>query len=205
MGDKLDTANYPKDHPYYTNKYKKDLHRFQRDVVEPNYISRLIAVNPKEYFLEKSNNETVKKHKGVKCNTRLTIKTYLNNIQSVNDIYQCSDKELLRTETFRQERLQMEVGIVTKVSTQKVALSMLHDKRYIFSDSILSLPFGHVWLKPIYEHNKLLTKQELQSNLNIRQLMKIEQWIVIENEYLQQFINMTTHNPQMKYSDFTIQ
>ena len=138
MGSKMDTANYSPDNKYYTAKYKKDLHRFQRDVVDPHYIRRLIAVNPKEYFVEKSNDHTVKKHKGVKRNTKLTLTTYLDNIKTVDDIYECLERDnenensTKHVERFRQERLQMKAGIVTKVVSHKVALSRLHDKRYFF-------------------------------------------------------------------------
>ena len=118
--DKLDTANYQKNNPYYTDKYKKDLHRFQRDVVEPHYIRRLIAVNPTEYFIEKSNDDTVKKHKGVKRNTKLTVTTYLENIVSIDDIYNCLDNEFWTPQTFRQECLQMKAGVVTNFKSRSV-------------------------------------------------------------------------------------
>ena len=91
-----------------------------------------------------------------------------------------------------------ESGIVTKVACQKVALSRLTDKRYVFSDGILTLPFGHVWLKPIFEHNKNLTEQQVQSNANIRQLIAIEKKIVGENDYLCQFMNMIAQNSSPK-------
>ena len=60
MKDKLDTANYHKNDKYSTNKFKKDQHRFQRDVVDPRYIRRIIAVNPKEYFVEHSDDKQLK-------------------------------------------------------------------------------------------------------------------------------------------------
>ena len=200
MPNKIDTANYPKDHKYYTDKYKKNLHRFQRDTTSPNYIRRIIAVNPKEYFIEKSNDTSVKKHKGVKKNTKLTVNTYLDNIKTVNDIYNCLD-ETLTVEKFKQERLQLKAGVVTKVISQKVALSRLHDKRYIFSDGVTSLPFGHCWLKAIFENNKSLTEQQLQSSSNIRRLLEIEKHIVSEHEYLNKFMNLIAQNKHIRFAE----
>ena len=72
----------------------------------------------------------------------------------------------------------------------------------IFSDGILTLPFGHCWLKPIFENNRNLTAQQLQSSANIRKLLQIEKQIVMNNEYLFQFMNMTAQNKHIRSLDY---
>ena len=82
----IDRSNYPKDHKLYDASKKKHLHYYKREVPPPNYIAKIIAVNPKEYFVVQSDSKTIKKHKGVHRNTGIRQNQYLDRLASATEI-----------------------------------------------------------------------------------------------------------------------
>ena len=58
----------------------------------------------------------------------------------------------------RQKRLQVKNTNMTMTSVNKVQFASLNDKRYYFSDGIVSLPFGHPSLNQVREYKKSLPK-----------------------------------------------
>ena len=53
-----------------------------------------------------------------------------------------------------QKRLQVKNTNMTMTSVNKVQFARLNDKRYYFSDGIVSLPFGHPSLNKVREYKK---------------------------------------------------
>ena len=61
-------------------------------------------------------------------------------------------------ETIRQKRLEVQNTNMKMKTVAKVKFARLNDKRYYFSDGIVSLPFGHPLLNKVREYKKQLTK-----------------------------------------------
>ena len=68
--------------------------------------------------------------------------------------FDCGTKE----EKVKQRRLQVINTNMTMTTANKVRFASLNDKRYYFSDGIVSLPFGHPSLKTVREYKKSLSK-----------------------------------------------
>ena len=112
-----------------------------------------IAVNPKEYFEKFRNRGINKKHKGVRKNTKgMDFERYANRIKDLRlDL-----KNEIEKEKVIQKRLQVKNAEMIMTSSNKVKFAQLNDKRYYFSDGIVSLPFGHSLLEKIREYKNSL-------------------------------------------------
>ena len=94
-----------------------------------------IAVNSKEYFEKFKNRKINKKHKGVRRDTPgMTFESYAMRINMLRDI-DCKREEKKIT----QKRLQVKNTNMTMTFVNKVQFASLNDKRYYFSDGIVSL------------------------------------------------------------------
>ena len=113
-----------------------------------------IAVNPKEYFEKFKNRKINKKHKGVRKDTQgINFESYAMRI---NMLRESDDKK--EEKKIVQKRLQVKNTNMTMTSVNKVQFARLNDKRYYFSDGIVSLPFGHPSLNKLREYKKSLPK-----------------------------------------------
>ena len=72
--------------------------------------------------------------------------------------------------------------IITSVN--KVQFASLNDKRYYFSDGIVSLPFGHPLLSNVRDYRKSLRKIHTVIKKEKDKLLKLENRAVNENERL---------------------
>ena len=66
----------------------------------------------------------------------------------------------------------------------KVKFARLNDKRYYFSDGIVSLPFGHILLEKTRQYKKQLTKIHEQIDNEKNAILKLENEAVMQNERL---------------------
>ena len=71
---------------------------------------------------------------------------------------------------------------ITKVS--KVKFGSLNDKRYYFSDGIVSLPFGHSLLLIVREIKKYFPKIHTVIEKEKERLLRLENQVVAKNERL---------------------
>ena len=114
-----------------------------------------IAVNPKEYFEKFRNRKINTKHKGVRRDKPgMCFESYAMCINSLREDVDCKRDE----KKIRQKRLQVKNTNMTMTSVNKVQFASLNDKRYYFSDGIVSLPFGHPPLNQVREYKKSLSK-----------------------------------------------
>ena len=65
-------------------------------------------------------------------------------------------KSEIEKEKVIQKRLQVKNTEMIMTSSNKVKFAQLNDKRYYFSDGIVSLPFGHPLLEKIREYKNSL-------------------------------------------------
>ena len=73
---------------------------------------------------------------------------------------------------------------MTMMSVNKVQFASLNDKRYYFSDGIVSLPFGHPSLKQVREYKKSLLKIHTVIAKEKNKILQYENAAVNDNERL---------------------
>ena len=140
-----------------------------------------IAVNPKEYFEKFKNRKINKKHKGVRKDTPgMCFESYAMRINSLRE-----DVDSKRDEKkITQKRLQVKNTNMTMTIVNKVQFASLNDKRYYFSDGIVSLPFGHPSLKQVREYKKSLPKIHTVIAKEKNKILQYENAAVNDNERL---------------------
>ena len=73
---------------------------------------------------------------------------------------------------------------MTMTSVNKVQFVSLNDKRYYFSDGIVSLPFGHPSLNEVRDYKKSLSKIHTVIANEKDKILLFENEVVNENERL---------------------
>ena len=140
-----------------------------------------IAVNPKEYFEKFKNRDINKKHKGVKKGTRgMMFENYAERIKQLRfDLNILPSHEFVTQRRFEIRNTEMKMKAI-----KKVKFARLNDKRYYFSDGIVSLPFGHILLEKARQYKKQLGKIHEQIDNEKNTILKLENEAVMQNERL---------------------
>ena len=170
-----------------------------------------IAVNPKEYFEKFRNRGINKKHKGVRRDTKgMDFERYASRIKDLRlDLENNVEKEKIV-----QKRLQVKNTEMIMTSTNKVKFAQINDKRYYFSDGIVSLPFGHPSLEKIRNYKKSLKDIHKVINDEKNKLLKDENEVVNLNERLRilraiysqpfKYYTLKTNRPYLVQNNVTI-
>ena len=205
MSDQMDYSNYPTDHPFYDKTYKKNFHRFQNEHPPPALVTEAVATGPKEYLLtilikdleeswskvkemndsnvkysESTKEGVLKRHKGLSHRYNVTRNDYLNRIHNIDEFDTNKHKDHAGIGTVETFSLRSERGKMFLMKMDKVKMSKLMDKVYIFSDGVTTCPFGHYRLKPIIDFNESVSYSNLFSDDHIVKLLKLERDIVKE-------------------------
>ena len=125
---------------------KKKLRYFPvENISEPCLVT--IAVNPKEYFEFFKRQLVNKKHKGLnKGAPGMEFEDWAKRINSVKEI---ETFRQLPKEKQKQGRFLVKNNEIVLEEIEKSKLAQINDKRYYFSDDIVSLPFSHPVLMDI--------------------------------------------------------
>ena len=209
MSDQMDYSNYPTDHPFYDKTYKKNFHRFQNEHPPPSIVTEAIATGCKEYLLtivkkddleadvdvwnkvKELDNENVKynesakegvlkRHKGLSHRYTVTRNDYLSRVHKFEEFEIGKHKTrdgIGKVETFS---LRSERGKMFLMKIDKVKMSKLMDKTYIFNDGVTTCPFGHYRLKPIIDLNESASYSQLFSDEHLVKLYELELKIIKE-------------------------
>ena len=130
----LDTSNYPKNHPLYSNKLNARLGCI-KDEFKGEICKEVILLAPKCYSFKLMNDETKSTAKGVGRNVKKTF-----NHEDYRERY------FLKTELRRSiRRMQSFKHKIYNIKQDKVALSFFENKRAWTGDNE-SLPYGHYLL-----------------------------------------------------------
>ena len=179
--ERLDVSNeYWKQYNVYNVTSKKQMGLFEIEHIDnPNVCT--IAVNPKEYFEKFKNKDINKKHKGVRKGTRgMMFENYANRIKRLR-----YDLNISQTvENIKQKRFEIRNTEMKMTTVNKVKFARLNDKRYYFSDGIVSLPFGHILLEKVRQYKKQLTKIHEQIDNEKNKILQLENEAVMQNERL---------------------
>ena len=109
----------------------------------------------------------------------MCFESYAMRINTLRDI-DCKKEEKKIT----QKRLQVKNTNMTMTSVNKVQFASLNDKRYYFSDGIVSLPFGHPSLKEVRDYKKSLSKIHTVIAKEKDKILLYENRVVNDNERL---------------------
>ena len=209
MSEQMDYSNYPVEHPFYDKTYKKNFHRFQNEHPPPSIVTEAIATGCKEYLLtiikkddlqadvdvwnkvkemdnenvkynESSKEGVLKRHKGLSHRYTVTRNDYLNRIHKFDEFMTEKHKDhdgVGKVETYS---LRSERGKMFLMKIDKVKMSKLMDKTYIFHDGVTTCPFGHYRLKPIIDLNESVSYSQLFSDEHLSKLYELELNIIKE-------------------------
>ena len=121
-------------------KLKKQVGLFEIEKIDkPNVIT--IALNPKEYYERFHDHSDNKKHKGLKKSTHgMDFDSYSDRFADLNDF---SKDFLKKPKKIEQKRFQIINESMQMKSVSKVQFGQLNDKRFYFSNGLMSLPFGY--------------------------------------------------------------
>ena len=109
----------------------------------------------------------------------MCFENYANRMTSLRQL-DCKKEEKKIT----QKRLQVKNTNMTMTSVNKVQFAILNDKRYYFSDGILSLRFGHPPLPKLRDYKKSSPKIHAVIKEEKDKLLQLENKIVNNNERL---------------------
>ena len=137
----------------YDHNTKKVMGLFEIENINNQNICS-ITINPKEYFEKIKDRKINKNHKGVRKDT--TGMNFESYAMRINMLREFDDKK--EEKKIVQKRLQVKNTNMTMTSVNKVQFARLNDKRYYFSDGIVSLPLGHPSLSKVTEYKKSLPK-----------------------------------------------
>ena len=97
-----------------------------------------IALNPKEYYEEFDDYPNNKKHKGLKKGTAgMDFEAYSSKFAN---LYEYCNRFFLKTKKIEQKRFQIINESMQMKTVTKVQFGQLNDKRFYFSNGIISLP-----------------------------------------------------------------
>ena len=179
--DRLDVSDkYWEQFNVYNANTKKQMGLFEIEHIDnPNVCT--IAVNPKEYFEKFKNKDINKKHKGVRKGTRgMLFENYANQIKRLRYDLDISPSP----QRIKQKRFEVRNTNMKMTTVNKVKFARLNDKRYYFSDGIVSLPFGHILLEKVRQYKKQLTKIHEQIDNEKDTILQLENEAVMQNERL---------------------
>ena len=184
MLERLDVSDeYWKQYDVHDPSTKKQMGLYEIENIDnPNVCT--IAVNPKEYFEKFKNKDFNKKHKGVKKGTAgMMFQNYADQIKHLRH-----DLDILPSAEFvTQKRFEIQNTEMKMKAIKKVKFARLNDKRYYFSDGIVSLPFGHILLEKARQYKKQLSKIHLEIDKEKNAILKLENEAVMQNERLRIF------------------
>ena len=127
-------------------KLKKQVGLFEvENISRANVITT--AINPKEYLEEFDDYSTNKKHKGLKKGTRgMNFDAYCSKLASISEYF---DYQVKPAKKIKQKRFQVISDSIQIRTVNKIQFGQLNDKRFYFSNGIVSLPYGHFLLDEI--------------------------------------------------------
>ena len=179
--DRLDVSDeYWKQFNVYNANTKKQMGLFEIEHIDnPNVCT--ITVNPKEYFEKFKNKDINKKHKGVRKGTRgMLFENYANQIKRLRYDLDISPS----VQRIKQKRFEVRNTNMKMTTVNKVKFARLNNKRYYFSDGIVSLPFGHILLEKARQYKKQLTKIHKEIDNEKDAILQLENEAVMQNERL---------------------
>ena len=125
-------------------------------------------------FNESSKEGVLKRHKGLSHRYLVTRNDYLKRVHKFDEFKTDIHKDhegIGKVETYS---LRSERGKMFLMKMDKVKMSKLMDKTYIFRDGVTTCPFGHYRLKPIIDLNESVMYSQLFGDEHLAKLLELE-------------------------------
>ena len=116
----------------------------------------------------------LKRHKGLSHRYVITRNDYLSRVHKFEEFKSEKHKNsdgIGKVETYS---LRSERGKMFLMKMDKVKMSKLMDKTYIFNNGVTTCPFGHYRLKPIIDFNESVSYSQLFSDEHLAKLFELE-------------------------------
>ena len=128
---------------------RKQVGLFEIESIDkPNVIT--IALNPKEYYERFIDHSDNKKHKELKKSTPgMDFDSYSNRLSDLTEYWDEFLNKPNNVEQIERKRFQVINKSMQMKSVSKVQFGQLNDKRFYFSNGIISLPYGHPYLEKL--------------------------------------------------------
>ena len=132
-------------------KLKKQVRLFEIESInKANVIT--IALNPKKYYERFDDHSDNKRHKGLKKFTRgMDFDSYLSRLADLNEF---SKEFFKKPKKIQQKRFQINNESMQIKAVSKVQFGQLSDKRFYFSNGLMSLPYDHPCLEDLRKKSK---------------------------------------------------
>jgi hypothetical protein len=130
----LDTSNYPKSHPMFSNLHKAQLNCIKDEFSGEPY-AEFILLRPKAYSMLPNGGEMQSSKRKCKGVAKRKVKTFTH--EDYKRTFQCQ-----REVSVDCRRMQSRSHVMYNISQYKIALSFADDKR-CWHSSNFSLPYGH--------------------------------------------------------------
>ena len=120
----------------------------------------MIALNPKEYYEKFEDHSDNKKYKGIKKSTAGM--DFDSHSERLSDLNKFSKEYIKKPKKIQQKRFQIINDSMQMKGVSKVQFGKLTDKRFYFSNGIISLPYGHPSLENMRKEkqkNRLIHKK----------------------------------------------
>ena len=150
--NRLDTShNFWERYGDRNEKLEKKLGYFSiKNIDDPCIVT--VAVNPKEYFEEFESQSVNKKCKGLRKGVSgMELEYYAKRI---NSIWEIETFGQLPKGKHKQNRFTIRNNSMVLDEIEKSKFVQINDKRYYFSDGIVSLSFSHPFLKEIVDFKR---------------------------------------------------
>ena len=140
---RLDTSNYPRDHPLYSDAHKAEL-GFYKDEGEGSVYEEFVLLRPKLYSMKCKDRVALNK---IKCKgiAKRNVKKFTHE-----DYLRCCFHQTVRKEVVR--NLQSESHVVFTQEKTKVALTSCDDK-YFWVNNIKNVPYGYHMIPRLAEYD----------------------------------------------------
>ena len=192
--DRLDlSAEFYQQFNWQNPDLKKQVGFFEIENIEkPNIIT--IALNPKEYYECFSDHSDNKKHKELKKSILdIDFDSCSNRLSNLNEYYSEFLSKPNPARQIEQKRFQVINESMQMKSISKVQFGQLNDKRFYFSNGIVSLPYGHPLSENLRKHKDkyrnihsvVQTKKDKFLKEESKVIEKIPRWDIIRQIYSQ--------------------
>lgn len=130
----FDTSDYPTNNVWDIPQRNKKVLGLMKDEVCGKIITHFVGLRSKMYTYKTKDQKCVKKSKGIKCNI-------VKNVITFDDYVNCLRES--REKVVCQNTIHSIAHNVYSIQQNKIGLSPFDDKRFIFSNSYDTLPWGH--------------------------------------------------------------
>ena len=145
--DRLDlSAEFSEQFNCRNEDLRKRIALFEIESIDkPNVIT--IALNPKKYYERFIDHSDYKKHKGLKKSPPgMDFDSYSTRLSDLTKYFNEFLTKPNKVEQIEQKRFQVINESMQMKSVSKAQFGQLNDKRFYFSNGIISLPYGHPYL-----------------------------------------------------------